>query len=136
MLVFLMLPFFIMSPAHLNLLLIVSILFVTISLTYATSIWLGLINGIIFLGGLLVIFAYFITIRPSYRVSSIILINIIILAIISPWLLNIYTSLSPFLLCLQSLSCFLIFLLCILTIALIAIVKSISYENHLLRPFV
>lgn len=133
------------TPLNIGLWIIFSTLIISISITISIQSWFPIILFLIYVGGLLVIFAYFVSIQPNQQLIIIKIITIIILtfSIFIPTSLNYSSSPTPESInkqtILELLSIYniqtLIFLALILFLALVAVVKITKIYIGPLRPF-
>lgn len=135
------------SPLFLGLYIIILALSISLFLSFSAASWLGLFIFLIYVGGLLVIFAYFVALTPNLLISGA---NIVILTTLSFLTLTLLINFIPistninisstrkhnmFSLLLIVNSSSLIILALVLFIALVAVVKLCSYSSSPLRPF-
>lgn len=133
------------TPLNIGLWIIFSTLIISISITISIQSWFPIILFLIYVGGLLVIFAYFVSIQPNQQLIIIKIVTIIILtfSIFIPTSLNYSSSPTPESInkqtILELLSIYniqtLIFLALILFLALVAVVKITKIYIGPLRPF-
>lgn len=130
------------SPIRLGVIVLFIALFTAFFLASYLSGWFGLITFIIYIGGILVIFAYFAALQPNQHITSpaifilpvIVIIRYIIVTLITP---IIYNSSIPTITILILSPYFLLFLglALLLFLALIAVVKVSRSHEGPLRPF-
>jgi len=131
------------SPLRLGLLILLTAL--TLSITFATSIssWVALLIFLIYVGGILVIFSYFVSIIPNQTISSVIplalLISIILLSIgsflfLSPPIFYTYLSQINTLYNYKNIGILLILAL-LLLFTIVIVVKISSSKKGALRSF-
>lgn len=134
------------SPLFLGLWVIFIALSIALFLAISIASWLGIIIFLIYVGGLLVIFAYFVALTPNLLIEgkTIILILFITYIIVSTSLLIIKLNLNkpfnqlpqePFTLLLTENLPATIILAIVLFFALVAVVKLCSAYTSPLRPF-
>ncbi len=87
-----------LNPLTIGLLILFLALILSVTFSLSISSWVALLIFLIYIGGMLVIFSYFVAITPNQNLSAIVLINtlfssIFVLAFIS-YILNIFTPLN------------------------------------------
>jgi len=137
--------FIALNPVSLGVIILIIALLLAITFSYAISSWIAFLIFLIYIGGILVIFSYFVAIIPNQNLSIIHIILSIIVSIIS--LIVITKSLNiniPILsshinnyriLYTQSNIYILIILACILLFTIIVVVKLTILSKGPLRPF-
>lgn len=135
------------SPLFLGLWILLLALSISLLLSFSAASWLGLFIFLIYVGGLLVIFAYFVALTPNLIIGGgplytllplsfiTLLITINILFIFPPSTPLIFNPINIFILTTKINSAALITLALALFIALVAVVKICSHSASPLRPF-
>ncbi len=87
-----------LNPLTIGLLILFLALILSVTFSLSISSWVALLIFLIYIGGILVIFSYFVAITPNQNLSAIVLINtlfssIFVLAFIS-YILNMLTPLN------------------------------------------
>lgn len=135
------------NPATLRIWLILSAAILSITLGLSFTSWFGLILFLIYIGGILVIFSYFVVIQPNQRLEiKPLIITTITTLIILTAVFNYQPKISyplpsssretpPFLLLIPNALIILLILAIILFLALVAAVKITKLQEGPLRPF-
>lgn len=137
--------FLIISPLSIGITILFIALMVATLFSYAISSWIAFLIFLIYIGGILVIFSYFVSLTPNQTINIIFIIMIISITLITlrtvTWLLSIksqpvttYTIQSN-IFYLQPNSALLILLATILLITIIIVVKLTITNKGPLRPF-
>ena len=135
-----------LNPATLRIWLIISAATLSVSMGISSISWFGLILFLIYIGGILVIFSYFVVIQPNQHleIKTLIITTILTIFILSRFFINqpktlysIFTlkSAPPFLLILPNSLIILLILAIVLFLALVAAVKITKLHEGPLRPF-
>lgn len=134
------------NPVSLGIIILAIALLLAISFAYSISSWVAFLIFLIYIGGILVIFSYFVAIVPNQNLSIIHIIVSIIISIISlivvTYSFNIKPSInSSFLNTLNTLYSSsniytLILLVSILLFTIIVVVKLTILSKGPLRPFI
>jgi len=133
------------SPLLIGLWIIFIALFIAIFLSFFSS-WLGIIVFLIYIGGLLVIFAYFVALTPNLIIDSITIAKWILIStfvffsLLSTFHVNILNSFNflwqtPISNLINRNFFALTFIALILFFALVAVVKLCSFFSSPLRPY-
>lgn len=132
-----------LSPINLGILVLRSALFIAANVSIIYSRWFGFITFIIYVGGILVIFAYFAALQPNQHITSWswlhtpIIFSVIIILFFNNYTLNIsidefkiYSIYSTYNLIIP------VSIALILFLALIIVVKTAHADKGPLRPFI
>ena len=133
------------SPLLIGLWIILIALFIAMSLSLFSS-WLGIIVFLIYIGGLLVIFAYFVALTPNLIIEGFTIIKWILIStfiffclleIFNIRILNIFNSSwqTPIINLINNNFFALTFIALMLFFALVAVVKLCSFFSAPLRPY-
>nr|YP_009974945.1 NADH dehydrogenase subunit 6 [Platynereis bicanaliculata]QNJ33919.1 NADH dehydrogenase subunit 6 [Platynereis bicanaliculata] len=131
-----------LSPINLGMLVLSSAFFIAIDLSMVYSSWFGFITFIIYVGGMLVMFAYFAALQPNQHITNWswlhapMIFSVVIILFFNNYILNLsmnefkiyniysmHNSTIPILMAL------------ILFLALIMVVKTAQVDKGPLRPF-
>ena len=135
------------SPTILGVWIILTAFVIAATLGGSITSWLGLIVFLIYIGGLLVIFAYFVALTPNILIESfswvllllsitfILSSSILIIFIILPEKSTSLLSNTPIIFLLSSNTFAVVTLALVLFIALVSVVKICSQYSAPLRPF-
>jgi len=128
--------------------LLILLLALLLSITFATSMssWIALLIFLIYVGGILVIFSYFVAITPNQNLSVIVLINILISSIFVllfiRYILNILTPINieyvpQINIIYEKYNISILIILALILLFTIVVVVKVSIHNKgPLRPFI
>ena len=137
--------FLIIRPLSIGVTILFIALIVAILFSYAISSWIAFLIFLIYIGGILVIFSYFVSLTPNQSINILYIILTISITILTIYLLTSLISIKP-----QPLSFYstqsnifylklnspiLILLALILLITIIIVVKLTTTNKGPLRPF-
>lgn len=138
--------FLISSPVLLGVWIITLAFIISLTLSALSTSWLGLIMFIIYIGGLLVIFAYFVALTPNLIIDSGTLLVFVCFTLLVAAMLTASTPLAlkkrggmesqaPLMNFLVANPSTVITLALVLFLALVAVVKLSSFSSGPLRPY-
>jgi hypothetical protein len=138
--------FLAINPLTIGILILIIALLLSITFAYAMSSWLALLLFLIYIGGILVIFSYFVSIIPNQTIAFQFIISSIFLSIISISIIIQFINISPTIttiinnqlnfIYLKINSPILITLALILLFTIIVVVKLTTLSKGPLRPFI
>lgn len=134
------------NPATLSVWVILTAIAITCAVGLNTLNWFGLIIFLIYVGGILIIFSYFVVIQPNQQLeikkiiaatfTTTLLLSILSTKFIKPLQrIRTQTPINPFLLILPKSITILLRIALILFIALVAVIKIAKINQGPLRPF-
>jgi len=137
--------FIAINPISLGIIILLIALLLSIIFAYSISSWLAFLIFLIYIGGILVIFSYFVAIVPNQTLAIKDIITTIIISILSLLVINqainIHTPIFSTsttqlnILYIKSNALTLIILACVLLFTIIVVVKLTSLSKGPLRPF-
>jgi len=137
--------FFIINPLSMGLSILIIALFIALIFSYSISSWIAFLIFLIYISGILVIFAYFISLTPNLTINlpSLILLVVVTFSFIFRifYTINISIHLTPSfnlhhnILYLKFNFILLIILALMLLLTIIIVIKLTSYSKGPLRPF-
>lgn len=133
------------NPLTLGLIILIMALLLAITFAYAISSWIAFLIFLIYIGGIIVIFSYFVSIIPNQTLYIFYNIIIITLSIFIILLLSSYINIKPFIVSSQPVILnfmytqknipMLIFIALLLLFTIIVVVKLTILSKGPLRPF-
>lgn len=138
--------FLAINPVSLGIIILIIALLLAVSFAYSISSWVAFLIFLIYVGGMLVIFSYFVAIIPNQNLSIIHIIISIIISLLSLFTITHFLNINPSIistitnqlniLYIKSTINILILLASILLFTIIVVVKLTTLSKGPLRPFI